>query len=67
MKTAAVDKSACCGDTPALLPGNSRPHSSAKTPFVSGLGKKRRGEGDRDSRGDAEEKSNRFLQTSTNK
>lgn len=34
MKTAAVDKSAGCGDTPALWPGNSPPHSSAKTPFI---------------------------------
>lgn len=34
MKTAAVDKSAGCGDTPAPWPGNSLPHSSAKTPFI---------------------------------
>lgn len=61
MKTAAVDKSAGCGDTPALWPGNTRPHSSAKTPFVSGLGKKSRGEGDRAWRGDVGEKRNRFL------
>lgn len=34
MKTAAVDKSAGGGDTPAPRPGNSLPHSSAKTPFI---------------------------------
>lgn len=50
MKTAAVDKSAGGGDTPAPRPGNSLPRSSAKTPFIWDLGKKeqlweRRGEG----------------------
>lgn len=41
MKTAAVDKSAGCGDTPAPWPGNSLPHSSAKTPFILRPRKKR--------------------------
>lgn len=40
MKTAAVDKSAGCGDTPAPWPGNSLPRSSAKTPFILRVRKK---------------------------
>lgn len=56
MKTAAVDKSAGCGDTPALWPGNSPPHSSAKTPFIYGLEEKsningRGGKGEREGMG----------------
>lgn len=63
MKTAAVDKSAGCGDTPALWPGSSPPHSSAKTPFVWGIGKKShiyggKGKGEREWEGDAEKHKN---------
>lgn len=48
MKTVAVDKSAGGGDTlPLHPPGTSRPHSSAKTPFILGIGKRRNVHGGR--------------------